>query len=185
MALTSPRFTSSRQLVAASESRPPLRKGASGRAVHLVQFALLDLGHAMPRSTGGGFSPDGVYGDETVGVVRAFQRSKRLKDDGEVGRDTMRALDAAFPRASHRVRVHFRSISPTRVPFDQAFRNAATVYGQYGIEFRFGSGESLLLSPDEAALFDKIDQDCEWDITTGEYDQLQRLGTPCPDTDAT
>ena len=141
MALTLPRFTSSRQLVAASESKPPLRKGASGRAVHLVQFALLDLGHAMPRSTGGSFSPDGgIDGDETVSVVRAFQRSKHLKDDGEVGRDTMRALDAAFPRASHRVRVHFRSISLTRVPFTQVFRNAATVYGQYGIDFQFGSG---------------------------------------------
>jgi hypothetical protein len=160
-----------------------LRKGASGRAVHLIQFALLDLGYAMPRSTGRNFSPDGIYGDETVDVVKAFQRSKRLTDDGEVGRNTMNALDAAFPRPSHRVTVHFRSIALTTVPFEQALRNATTVYGQYGIDFSFGSGQSLLLSPAQTAMFDRIDQDCEWNITTGEYEQLHRLGTPCPNTD--
>lgn len=183
MALQSPRFTSSSQLIAASENRPPLRKGARGRAVHLIQFALLDLGHAMPRSTGGSFSPDGIYGDETVNVVKAFQRSKGLTADGAVGRNTMGALDAAFRRASHRVRAHFRSISLTQVPFEQTLRNAATVYGQYGIDFQFGSGESLLLSAAETTLFDQIDDQCNWNITTGEYDQLHRLGTPCPNND--
>lgn len=183
MALTSARFTSSRQLVAASENKTPLRKGARGRPVHLIQFALLDLGYAMPRSTGGSFSPDGIFGDETVNTVKAFQRSKGLKDDGTVGRDTMRALDAAFPQASHRVRVHFRSISLTKVPFEQALRNAATVYGQYGIDFQFASGESLLLSAEETALFDRIDQECNWEITAGEYEQLHNRGAPCPNTD--
>ena len=183
MALASPRFTSSSELLEASENRQPLRRGARGRAVHLIQFALLDLGHAMPRSTGGSFSPDGVYGDETVKVVKVFQKSNRLTDDGVVGRETMRAFDAAFPRASHRVRVHFRSISLTTVPFELALRNAATVYGQYGIDFQFGSGESLRLSAEQTALFDRIDQECNWNITTGEYDQLHKLGTPCPNTD--
>ena len=183
MALTSPRFTSSSKLAQAAENRPPLRRGARGRAVHLVQFALLDLGHAMPRSTGGNFSPDGIYGDETVNVVKAFQRSKGLADDGEIGRKTMHALDAAFPRASHRVTAHFRSLSLTHVPFDQTLQNAVTVYGQYGIDFRFGSGESLLLGAAETALFDRIDDECNWVITAGEYDQLHRLGTPCPTND--
>jgi hypothetical protein len=183
MALKSPRFTSSHRLSQAAENSPPLRRGARGRGVHLVQFALLDLGYAMPRSTGGNFSPDGIYGEETVNVVKAFQKSQSQTDDGEVGRKTMQALDAAFPRASHRVRVHFRSISLTDVPFDQMLRNAATVYGQYGIDFQFGSGESLLLSDAEAALFDRIDDECHWVITAGEYDQLHKLGTPCPTTD--
>lgn len=183
MALNSPRFSSSRTLVRASENNPPLRRGARGRAVHLIQFALLDLGHTMPRSTGGNFSPDGIYGEETVNVVKAFQRSKGLTPDGEVGRNTMRALDAAFPRPSHRVKAHFRSIALTHVPFDQTLRNAETVYGQYGIDFQFGSGESLMLSAAETSLFDRIDDQCNWVITTGEYDQLHRLGTPCPNTD--
>jgi hypothetical protein len=183
MALTSPRFTSSQRLVEAAEKNRPLRQGARGRWVHLVQFALLDLGYAMPRSTGGQFSPDGIYGEETAKVVKAFQKSEGLADDGEIGRKTMHALDAAFPRPSHRVRAHFRSLSLTHVPFDQALRNAATVYGQYGIDFQFGSGESLLLSEAETRLFDRIDDECNWVMTSGEYDQLHRLGTPCPATD--
>lgn len=178
MALTSPRFTSSRRLVAASRNRPPLRQGDRGRAVHLVQAALLDLGYAMPRSTGGAFSPDGIFGEETTRIVKAFQRSRRVGDDGVVGHDTMRELDARFARPSHRVTLHFRSISLTDVPFEEAFRNARTVYGQYGIDFHLGSGESLMLSPAQAAVFDRIDQNCNWSITTGEYEQLHRLGSP-------
>ncbi len=134
----------------------------------------------MPRSTGGSFSPDGIYGVEMVDTVRAFQRSKGLTGDGEVGRNTMRALDAAFPRPRHRVPLHFRSISMTDVPFEDAFRNACTVYGQYGIDFRFGSGQSLHLTPAQTTLFDRIDQECNWNLTSGEYDQLHRLGAPCP-----
>jgi hypothetical protein len=183
MALSSSRFTSSRRLVAASTNSPPLRRGARGRAVHLIQFALLDLGYRMPRSTGGNMSPDGIYGDETVATVRDFQRSKRLNPDGEVGRNTMRELDLAFQRPSHRVRLHFRSLALTDVPFDESLRNAQTVYGQYGIDFQFASGMSLLLTPAQTALFDRIDQECNWNITTGEYDQLHRLGPPCPATD--
>lgn len=180
MAVTSPRFVSSRRLIAASNNAPPLRKGARGRAVHLIQFALLDLGHSMPRSTGRAFSPDGIYGDETVRVVKAFQQSKRITDDGEVGRETMRHLDAAFPGCSHRVRVHFRSIALTTVPFDVSLRNAQTVYGQYGIDFQFGTGMSLHLTPAQTALFDRIDQECNWNLNAGEYNQLHQLGTPCP-----
>ncbi|MFC1660900.1 peptidoglycan-binding protein [Gemmatimonadota bacterium] len=183
MALTSPRFMSSKKLNAASNNAPPLRKGARGRSVHLVQFALLDLGYAMPISTGKAFSPDGIFGNETEGVVKSFQRSKHIKDDGEVGRNTMWHLDQAFVRPSHRVRVHFRSIALTRVPFDQTIRNARTVYGQYGIDFQFGTGESMHLSPFQTALFDRIDQGCRWNLNAGEYDQLHQLGSPCPNNE--
>jgi hypothetical protein len=183
MALSSPRFKSSSRLIAASNNSPPLRKGESGRAVHLVQFALLDLGYNLPRSTGGTFSPDGIFGDETFAAVQSFQRANRIRDDGEVGRNTMLALDTALARPSHRVRLHFRSLSLTNVPFDQSLHNATTVYGQYGIDIQFGSGASLLLSPAESALFDRIDQECNWTITSGEYDQLHRLGPPCPASD--
>jgi len=183
MALTAPRFISSSRLAKASNNAPPLRKGARGRAVHLIQFALLDLGYAMPRSTGGAHSPDGIYGNETVEIVKAYQRSRHITDDGEVGRTTMRHLDAAFTGHAHRVRLHFRSIALANVPFEQSFRNARTVYGQYGIDFQFSSGESLHLTPAQTALFDRIDQDCRWTLSSGEYDQLHRLGSPSPNND--
>ena len=128
-------------------------------------------------------SPDGIFGNETFEAVKVFQRSKRLNPDGEVGRNTMRELDLSFPAPSHRVRVHFRSIALTHVPFETALRNAQTVYGQYGIDFQFASGESLLLDPAQTALFDRIDQECNWQLTTGEYNQLHALGTPCPPFD--
>src|SRR5262249_42428767 len=175
--------STSQRLVNASDNAPPLRRGERGRAVHLIQFALLDLGYAMPRSTGRDYSPDGVFGDETFDVVKQFQRSRRIRDDGDVGRDRMRELDTTFARPSYRVRLHFRSLALTDVPFDESLRNAQTVYGQYGIDFQFASGASLLLSPAETALFDTIDQDCNWSLTTGEYDQLHQLGPPCPATD--
>ena len=120
MAVSSPRFDSSRRPIAASNNTPPLSNGARGRAVHLIQFALIDLGHAMPRSAGGQFSPDGIFGSETLTTVKAFQRSKGLTEDGVIGRNTMRAFDTAFPRPRHRVRAHLRSISLSVVPFEES-----------------------------------------------------------------
>lgn len=180
MPITSPRFSSCPELVSASNNAPPLRKHARGRGVHLIQFALLDLGHSMPSSTGGQSSPDGIYGDETKRAVEAFQRSKGLTTDGEVGKNTMAAFDAAFPSLKHRVRLHFRSLALTTLPFEQTLKNAKTVYAQYGIDIVYGSGESLLLSPAQSAIFDKIDQECNWSLTTGEYNELHQLGTSCP-----
>ncbi|GGC24146.1 hypothetical protein GCM10011371_09790 [Novosphingobium marinum] len=180
MTLQSARFNTSSTLRGAAINSPPLRSGARGRAVHLVQFALIDAGHAMPRSIGGSMSPDGIYGTETANAVRAYQTSKGLTADGEVGRNTMAALDAQFRRPSHTVHAHFRSISLTNVPFEQSLRNAQTVYGQYGIDFRYAEGQSLLLTPAQEALFDRIDQQCNWNISSGEYDQLHNLGPPCP-----
>lgn len=183
MPLNSARFSGSSRLQDAAENHPPLTKGARGRAVHLVQFALLDLGYAMPKSTGGMVSPDGIYGDETVGVVRAFQRNQRnplLTDDGIVGRDTMRALDRQFRQASHRVRLHFISISLTNVQFDRLFVNTRRVYAQYGIDIEFASGRSLLLTDQQARIFNRIDQNCTWTLNSGEYNRLHGLGPNVP-----
>lgn len=183
MSLSSPRFAGSGRLRAAADNRPPLRKGDSGRAVHLLQFALLDLGYSMPNSTGRAMSPDGIYGDETVEVVRSFQRDQRnprLSDDGIAGRDTMRALDRAFPQYSHRVRLHFISISLTNVQFEELFRNTQRVYSQYGIGMEFLSGRSLLLTDQQTRMFDRIDQNCNWILSSGEYNQLHGLGPNVP-----
>jgi hypothetical protein len=174
------RFNTTPELVAAAKNAPPLKKGATGRAVHLVQFALLDLGYSMPRSTGGSMSPDGIYGDETVAIVKDFQRKQGLGVDGIVGKNTMAALDTRFEWLSHRVRLHFISISLATVPFEESFSKAQKVYGQYGIDIQFGSGRSLLLTPAETAMFERIDQQCNWELTSGEYDKLHRLGPTVP-----
>lgn len=179
--LTSPRFTSSRTLQNAASNTPPLRKGARGRGVHLLQMALIDLGHRMPRSTGNALhSPDGIFGEETFAVVRQFQRDNRLKDDGVVGRNTMGALDRRVGRYQHRVRLHFRSIALTDVAFSRILADTETVYGQYGIKVEFASGESLGLTPEQMELFEQIDQECNWELNDGEFNMLHGLGTAAP-----
>ena len=185
MALSSPRFTSSSVLGDVEANRTVLRKGSQGTAVHLVQMALLDLGFRMPVSIANpNFSPDGIYGDETVNVVKEFQRAHPpLKDDGLVGQNTIRELDRLLPGFQHRVRAHFRSIALTNVPFQRSLSNAETVYGMYGIKFEFASGESINLTSAQRALFDRVDQECNWAINDGEMNQLQGLGSRAPATD--
>ncbi|MCL4806554.1 MAG: peptidoglycan-binding protein [Thermoanaerobaculia bacterium] len=185
MALSSPRFQSSTTLQRVDSGAALLTTGSSGRAVHLVQFALLDLGFAMPRSTGNASSsPDGVYGEETKAVVKLFQKGvPGLSQDGVVGQKTLRALDQRIGGFTHRVRLHFRSIAMTNVPFNRSFSNAETVFAQYGIRIEFGSGESINLTPQQRSIFDKIDQECDWDLTDGEFHMLQGLGSRAPASD--
>jgi peptidoglycan hydrolase-like protein with peptidoglycan-binding domain len=185
MALTSPRFKSSTTLHRVESGATLLKNGSSGRAVHLVQFALLDLGFTMPRSTGNAASsPDGIYGDETTQVVKLFQKGvPGLSQDGVVGQKTIRALDQRVGGFRHRVRLHFRSIALTNVPFERSLSNAEAVYAQYGIRIEFGSGESMNLTPQQRSIFDKIDQECDWDLTAGEFHMLQGLGSQAPSSD--
>jgi hypothetical protein len=184
MALTSPRFKSSDTLRSVDSGRALLQKGAAGRAVHLVQIALMDLGNAMPVSTGNpSYSPDGIFGEETSAVVKKFQRDNALKDDGIIGPKTLQALDRRFAGFRHRVRLHFRAIALTNVPFQRSLANAETVYGQYGIEVAFASGQSIALTPEHRAMFNRIDQECNWNLAEGEFNQLQGLGSPAPATD--
>ncbi len=84
------------------------------------------------------------------------------------------------PVFTHRVRLHFRSLSLTDIPFATAFRNAQRVYAQYGIRIDFASGASLGLSPDEAQRLADVDGSCVWDITDGEYADVQRLAGHIP-----
>ncbi len=185
MALLSPRFFSSKRLVNASNGIP-LRQGcASGRAIHLVQMALIDLGFPMPRSTGNpNYSPDGVFGNEMKEKLIAFQKANPpLAQTGEIDRATMLALDSKFRGYKHRVRLHFRSISLTNVPFQESLTWAEIVYGQYGIKMEFASGMSLMLSEAEEARLSQVDGECFWVISDGDYNELHSLGTPVPSTD--
>jgi peptidoglycan hydrolase-like protein with peptidoglycan-binding domain len=181
MALTCPRFNTSSLLQRIEQGHGTLAVGASGREVHLIQFALIDLGFAMPRSTGNAnHSPDGSYGNETRDVVKAFQRSATpaLRDDGVVGQLTLRELDRRSGGFKHRVRLHFRSIALTNVPFQRSLSNTQAVYAQYAIDAQFASGESVLLSAADAAKFEQIDQECNWDLTSGEFNEIQNIGSP-------
>jgi peptidoglycan hydrolase-like protein with peptidoglycan-binding domain len=94
MALTSPRFNRDPELVKAADNNPPIRQGANGACVRIIQMALIDLGFPMPNSTAGGKRlPDGIFGMETLTVVRSFQRRFGLEVDGIVGRQTLGALE--------------------------------------------------------------------------------------------
>ena len=185
MPLSSPRFKDEPALQAVDSGSRVLRDGVSGRHVHLVQMALIDLGFAMPRSTTSThFSPDGIYGRETTDVVKAFQRSNPpLTVDGQIGPQTMRALDARFPRFTHRVNLHFRSLSLSDVPFNRMMSSIERVYAQYSIDARFASGEALSLSEDEQNRFTVIDQNCDWSMESGEFAELEQMGTRVPPHD--
>jgi len=62
------------------ESRPVLKRGASGDDVRELQQALE-------------LAPDGVFGPETERALREFQRDNALSADGVVGDRTWQALD--------------------------------------------------------------------------------------------
>jgi peptidoglycan hydrolase-like protein with peptidoglycan-binding domain len=109
MALSNPRFSSNSELAAAAENQPPLRRGAKGEGVAILQQALLDLGFAMPASTrAGGGLPDGIYGAETASAVQAFQRQNQLLSDGVAGRVTLQQLETSIRLLSEAQQVSFK-----------------------------------------------------------------------------
>lgn len=101
MALECARFSSEPDIVRAATNSPPLRQGSRGEGVRVLQFALIDLGFAMPISTSNGASlPDGIFGAETLKQVMAFQRANGLVADGVVGAHTMERLDKVIAALS-------------------------------------------------------------------------------------
>lgn len=185
MSLTSPRFIHEEPLRSVERGFSLLKKGAKGRHIHLLQMALIDLGFPMPVSTHGAtFSPDGDYGDETTETVRKFQRTvPGLVADGIVGQHTLRALDQRIGGFTHRVGLHFRAIALTLVPFDRIFASAQAVYAQYGIRIDMMNGESLAFTAGDQQRFEKVNQECLWDLSVGEFNELHARGTPAPATD--
>lgn len=101
MPLTSPRFRWNTRLQNVETNNPAMKRGESGHAVRLIQQAMIDLGiDPMTKSVKKHGTVDGLFGGETVAAVKKYQRSKPLKDDGVVGRNTMRALDSDLPGAA-------------------------------------------------------------------------------------
>ena len=151
--------------------------GSRGPEVVTLQQELNRQLYPSPR-----LSPDGSFGSLTRQAVRTFQRDAGLKVDGLVGPMTRAALgmpDTGRP-FTHRVRLHFRSISLTDVPFNSILAHTQAVYAPYGIKIEFGSGSSLMLSREEQDRLTQVDGACEWEVTGGEYAELQQLGGPTP-----
>lgn len=184
MPLNSPRFKNEKKFQQIASGQSVFQNGSKGREVHLMQMALVDIGIAMPISTKSShYSPDGIYGAETVAAVKTFQQQEGLKDDGIFGAKSLEALDKKHPAFTHRVSLHFRSLTLTDVPFQKIMSSLETVYAQYSIEAFFASGMSLGLSDDEAKRFSVVKQDCNWDMDSGEFAELHQLGTPVPKND--
>jgi hypothetical protein len=185
MTLMSPRFKNEIELKKVDNGQSLLKAGAKGRHVHLVQMALIDLGFPMPKSTTSpSFSPDGIYGAETTDTVRKFQKSTGvLKQDGTVGPLTLRELDRRIGGFKHRIGLHFRSIALTQVAFSRILSSAQDLYAQYGIRIDMMNGQSLLFTPGDQARFEKVNQECVWDLSVGEFNELHSRGAPAPNTD--
>ena len=185
MALNSPRFKGEHAFERIDQGHDIIARGATGRHIHILQMALIDLGFPMPISTmSRHYSPDGVYGAETEAVVAKFQKvNPPLQEDGEVGLNTLRKIDDLVGGFKHRVRLHFRSLALSDVPFDRILSSAQKVYAQYAIDISFASGQSLGLSAEEESRFTTVAQNCVWDVSGGEFESLHKLGTPVPGND--
>ncbi len=161
MALTSPRFANVEQLTLAAANSPWLAIGARGHGVHLLQFALIDLGFPMPGSTPAhGMSPDGIFGSETKAKLQAFQRSTLggppVKDDGIAGANTMAKLDRAIGGYTHKTTVTLFTAVPSANSVFEMERQAKLVYGRYGIKFEIRWGRCLdLKEPHNTVLHTK------------------------------
>lgn len=66
---------------------PTLKKGSKGAVVRLLQEKLISLGYSC-----GKFGVDGDFGSSTKSDVKAYQKSKGLKQDGIVGKNTWKKL---------------------------------------------------------------------------------------------
>jgi hypothetical protein len=96
-----PPFAASADLQQAALNNPPLKKGARGSAVALLQGGLIDLGHPLPVSTRKTGAPDGAFGNETFEALKEFQKKQKapvnhpdaFKPDGVAGRNTITRMD--------------------------------------------------------------------------------------------
>lgn len=110
------RFQRNRALELAANNAPPLRRGATGEAVIVLQQALIDLGFTMPISTARSVVPDGQYGPETEATVRAFQAANGLSADGIAGRDTLGLMDRLFTAREAAARAQMVAAANTPAP---------------------------------------------------------------------
>jgi peptidoglycan hydrolase-like protein with peptidoglycan-binding domain len=99
--LKSLKYADNPRLEAAFDNSPAMALGESSDAVRLVQEGLVAAGFSLPKSTKPSGELDGIFGNETLEAVKAFQiefAAEGLVDasgrpDGRVGRHTMSKLD--------------------------------------------------------------------------------------------
>lgn len=83
---TSSSKSSSKESVFSMELKV-LRKGDKGAQVEALQILLIGRGCKLPK-----YGADGDYGDETVKAVKAFQKLKKIEQDGIAGKNTFSKL---------------------------------------------------------------------------------------------
>jgi hypothetical protein len=99
--LESEKYGSCPRLQLAFDNNPPVRFGERGQAVRLIQEGLVAAGNPMPQSTKPTGELDGIFGEETLAVVRQFQQDSNEdvtlaphgEPDGLVGRITLGNLE--------------------------------------------------------------------------------------------
>ena len=157
-----------------------LQRGSRGPEVVKLQQELNRQLFPSPNLT-----PDGDFGGLTDRAVRAFQRNAGLVVDGIVGPRTKAALGMPDTgrQFTHRVRLNFRSISNTDVPFNTILAHTQAVFAPHGIRIDFANGMSLGLASDVASRLSQVDGTCRWTITGGEYAELFRHGSDVPSSD--
>lgn len=64
-----------------------LKKGDKGTAVKQLQGVLITIGYDLGKA-----GIDGVFGSKTLSAVKKYQKKKKLKVDGKVGKNTAHAL---------------------------------------------------------------------------------------------
>ena len=93
MGLKSAAFAASQGIRDAYNDRPPLKLGAKGSSVRMLQSALIEYGMQLPVSRSKHGRPDGIFGQETLQAVLGFQAGNGIVADGIVGKRTIQALD--------------------------------------------------------------------------------------------
>jgi peptidoglycan hydrolase-like protein with peptidoglycan-binding domain len=101
MSLTAFRFKNDPRFPSVASGVVPMKLATpmeNGSAVLIVQRALIDfLAIPMPNTTTKKEGiPDSFFGKETQDAVKAFQKKKGVAVDGDIGKNTMAALDATF-----------------------------------------------------------------------------------------
>jgi peptidoglycan hydrolase-like protein with peptidoglycan-binding domain len=82
------RFSTNELLEDTFDNYATLKIGSNGKAVSLVQYALIGIDYRLPK-----YGADGSFGEETSRAVKAFQADMGLVVDGVVGRNTIQYLD--------------------------------------------------------------------------------------------
>ena len=113
MTLTYAPFKAIESIRNAANNSPPFNLGSEGAGVKVVQGALIDLGYKFPISTKKTGRPDGIYGRETVDVIRQFQEDSKLPlKDGVAGKNTISLLDKTLTKSDKKSFVPPKSYKP-------------------------------------------------------------------------